>query len=168
MAPIVFGITGWKNSGKTTLTERLIAELTARGHRVASIKHAHHAFDVDQEGTDSYRHRAAGAAEVAIVSSVRWALMHELKGADEPTLEEMLTHLSSSDFVIVEGFKQSTHEKIECRRKDAVDHTPLAGRVPGIVAVASDNKVDNEMLPVFDLDDVAGIADFVESRPQTE
>ncbi|MER0237035.1 molybdopterin-guanine dinucleotide biosynthesis protein B [Fulvimarina sp. MAC8] len=164
MAPIVFGITGWKNSGKTTLTERVIAELTRRGHRVASIKHAHHAFDVDEEGTDSYRHRAAGATEVAIASAVRWALMHELKGADEPTLEEMLTRLSPSDFVIVEGFKKSSHEKIECRRRDAMDNTPLAGSVPGIVAIASDRGIDGETLPVFDIDDITAIANFIENR----
>ncbi|MEN3794230.1 molybdopterin-guanine dinucleotide biosynthesis protein B [Fulvimarina sp. MAC3] len=167
MAPIVFGITGWKNSGKTTLSERVIAELTRRGHRVASIKHAHHAFDLDQKGTDSYRHRAAGAAEVAIVSSVRWAVMHELKGQDEPTLEEMLARLSPSDFVIVEGFKKSGHEKIECRREASLDHTPLTDRLPCIVAIASDKAVDGETRPVFDLNDVAAIADFIESRPKS-
>lgn len=164
MAPIVFGITGWKNSGKTTLTERVIAELTRRGHRVASIKHAHHAFDVDRKGTDSHRHRTAGAAEVAIVSSVRWALMHELQGDDEPTLEDILARLSPADFVIVEGFKKSSHDKIECRRKDAMDHAPLTTSVPAVVAIASDKPEEGEPLPVFDLNDVSTIADFIEAR----
>lgn len=160
----VFGITGWKNSGKTTLTERLVAELTRRGRRVATVKHAHHSFDVDVEGTDSHRHRAAGACEVAIVSANRWALMHELRGEEEPTLDDVLARLSPADIVLVEGYKREPHAKIECRRRQAKDTAPLAGAVPGIVAVAADVPQTGEALPVFDLDDIAAIADFLERR----
>ena len=106
MSDAVFGITGWKNSGKTTLTERLVAEFTRRGFRVSTVKHAHHDFDIDREGADSYRHRLAGAAEVAIVSGRRWALMHELRGEDEPKLDEILARLAPCDLVLVEGYKR--------------------------------------------------------------
>ncbi|MDZ5697777.1 molybdopterin-guanine dinucleotide biosynthesis protein B [Chelativorans sp. M5D2P16] len=157
----VFGVTGWKNSGKTTLTERLVAAFAERGLKVATVKHAHHAFDVDQPGTDSFRHRAAGAREVAIVSSLRWALMHELKDEAEPTLADILSRLSPSDLVLVEGFKRHSHPKIECRRGEARDQAPLAGNVPAIVAVASDAPTADGGLPSFDLDDIEGIADFI-------
>ena len=103
MTQRVFGITGWKNSGKTTLAERLVTELTSRGWRVSTIKHAHHAFDIDKEGTDSFRHRAAGASEVAIVAGSRWALMHELRGEEEPSLDEIVARLAPCDIVLVEG-----------------------------------------------------------------
>lgn len=158
----VFGITGWKNSGKTTLTEKLVAELVRRGWRVSTIKHAHHDFDIDKPGADSFRHRQAGATEVAIVSGNRWALMHELRGEDEPTLEAILSRLAPSDIVIVEGYKREAHRKIETRRMDAKDQTPLSASDPNIVAIASDFAVENNNLPVFDLDDTKSIADFVE------
>ncbi len=167
----VFGVTGWKNSGKTTLTERLIAELSRRGYRVASLKHAHHSFDIDREGTNSWRHRAAGAGEVAIVSSGRWAVINELRGAEEPTMEEMLAKLSPCDVVVVEGYKRESHPKIECRRREAKSREPLAASDPHILAVASDHDTDTGGLPRFDLDDVAAIADFVVARlalPRTE
>ena len=157
----VFGITGWKNSGKTTLTTRLISELVGRGYRVHAIKHAHHAFDVDREGTDSFRHRSAGATETAIVSGARWALMHELRDDEEPTMREVIARLSPSDIVIVEGYKRENYPKIECRRTDARKHAPLAPNDPAIVAIASDHDAETGPLPRFDLDDVAGIADFV-------
>lgn len=160
----VFGVTGWKNSGKTTLAERLIAELAARGYRVASLKHAHHAFDIDHEGTDSWRHRAAGASEVAIVSSARWAVVNELRGAEEPSMEEMLAKLAPCDVVIVEGYKRESHPKIECRRMEGRKSEPLAPSDPHILAVASDHETDTGDLPRFDLDDVPGIADFVVGR----
>lgn len=162
MTTPVFGVTGWKNSGKTTLTERLVAELARRGRKVATVKHAHHSFDVDREGTDSFRHRAAGANEVAIVASSRWALMHELRSEDEPSLAAILARLSPADIVIVEGFKREGHAKIECCRAEAKDHAALAGNVPGIVAIAADHDVAETDLPVFALDDVPAIADFVE------
>ena len=109
----VFGITGWKNSGKTTLVVRLVEEFTARGFRVSTVKHAHHAFDIDREGTDSHRHRVAGASEVALVSGRRWALMHELRDDDEPALGEILARLSPCDLVLIEGYKREAHAKIE-------------------------------------------------------
>lgn len=157
----VFGITGWKNSGKTTLTTRLISELVRRGYRVHAVKHAHHAFDVDREGTDSFRHRSAGATETAIVSGARWALMHELRDDQEPTMHEVIARLSPADIVIVEGYKREDHPKIECRRTEARKNEPLAPGDPAIVAVASDHAAETGALPRFDLDDVAGIADFL-------
>jgi molybdopterin-guanine dinucleotide biosynthesis protein B len=159
----VFGITGWKNSGKTTLTERLVAELARRGWTVSTVKHAHHAFDIDQPGTDSFRHRAAGAGEVAIVSGVRWALMHELRGDAEPDLDAVLARLSPCDLVLVEGYKRERHKKIEVRRLEARSREPLAPGDPAIVAIAADHAVTGTGLSVFALDDVTAIADFVEN-----
>ena len=158
----IFGITGWKNSGKTTLTEKLVAELTARGRRVSTVKHAHHDFDIDKEGADSFRHRQAGAVEVAIVSGRRWALMHELRGDAEPTLEAILARLEPADIVLVEGYKRETHQKIETRRLDAKDRAPLSASDPHIVAIAADHPVEGESVPVFPIDDIAPIADFIE------
>jgi len=159
----VFGITGWKNSGKTTLTERLVSELTRRGWKVSTIKHAHHDFDIDKEDTDSFRHRQAGASEVAIVSGRRWALMHELRGEDEPTLELVLARLAPCDLVLVEGYKRESHMKIETRRTGAKDTTPLSPDDPSIMAIASDHPVAGGALPVFGLDDIGAIADFIEN-----
>ncbi|HEV2503800.1 MAG TPA: molybdopterin-guanine dinucleotide biosynthesis protein B [Mesorhizobium sp.] len=164
MSNRVFGITGWKNSGKTTLTEKLVTELVRRGRRVSTVKHAHHDFDIDKEGADSFRHRQAGASEVAIVSGRRWALMHELRGEEEPKLADILARLAPADIVIVEGYKRENHFKIEARRANAKDRTPLAPSDPSIVAVAADHPQANETLPVFDLDDIASIADFIERR----
>ncbi|MCV0396644.1 MAG: molybdopterin-guanine dinucleotide biosynthesis protein B [Rhizobiaceae bacterium] len=158
----VLGVTGWKNSGKTTLVERLVVELTRRGWRVSTVKHAHHEFDIDRDGTDSHRHRLAGASEVAVVSSRRWALMHELRDEDEPDLTAILARLSPCDLVIVEGYKREPHPKIEVRRVAAKDRTPLADTDPAIVAIAADHDVGDTRLPVFALDDIAAIADFVE------
>lgn len=157
----IFGITGWKNSGKTTLTERLVAEFRRRGKRVATVKHAHHDFDIDHAGTDSFRHRAAGASEVAIVSGRRWALMHELDGAAEPTLDEVIARLAPCDIVLVEGYKRDQHRKIEVRRLGARETRPLAATVPNVVAIAADHPIVGEPLPCFSLDDVASIADFI-------
>lgn len=159
----VFGITGWKNSGKTTLTEKLVIEMVQRGWRVSTIKHAHHDFDIDKDGTDSFRHRKAGAAEVAIVSDRRWALMHELRGEQEPPLEAVLARLAPADLVLVEGYKREAHPKIEVRRRDARDRTPLSEDDPAVIAIAADHAVEGSDLPVFDLDDIALIADFVEA-----
>jgi molybdopterin-guanine dinucleotide biosynthesis protein B len=158
----VFGVTGWKNSGKTTLTERLVAELVRRGWKVSTVKHAHHDFDIDKEGADSYRHRQAGATEVAVVSGRRWALMHELRDEDEPRLADILARLAPADIVIVEGYKRESHRKIEVRRCEARSHEPLAPGDPNIVAIAADSDQPGETLPVFDLDDIRAIADFVE------
>jgi len=158
----VFGITGWKNSGKTTLTEKLVTELVARGWTVSTVKHAHHDFDIDKPGADSFRHRQAGATEVAIVSGRRWALMHELRSEDEPSLDDILSRLTPSDIVLIEGYKREAHKKIEARRIGAKDRTPLSSNDPNIIAVAADFPVEGEKLPVFDLNDTKSIADFVE------
>lgn len=164
-APRIIGIAGWKNSGKTTLSERLIAEFTARGYRVASLKHAHHAFQVDEGSTDSARHRRAGAQQVAIVSGARWAVIRELQGAPEPRLEDMLAKLDPCDIVVVEGFKRAPIPKIEVRRKDALTQQPLAEDDPHVVAIAADFAIAPAGVPVFALDAIAALADFVLSLP---
>ncbi|WP_274424090.1 molybdopterin-guanine dinucleotide biosynthesis protein B [Chelativorans sp. YIM 93263] len=161
MTQRIFGITGWKNSGKTTLTENLVEEFARRGLRVATVKHAHHTFDLEQPGTDSFRHRNAGAVETAIVSSRRWALLHEIREEEEPALDDVLEKLSPCDLVLVEGYKREPHPKIECRRLEARDQTPLAGAVPNIRAVAADHASKTGDLPLFALDDVDGIAGFI-------
>ncbi|HYM30901.1 MAG TPA: molybdopterin-guanine dinucleotide biosynthesis protein B [Candidatus Cybelea sp.] len=156
----VFGLAGWSGSGKTTMLERLIPELNARGISVSTIKHAHHAFDVDTPGKDSYRHRQAGANEVLVSSEYRWALMHELRGKIEPKLSELLPHLSPVDLVIVEGFKRDAHDKLEVFRA-AVGKPLMAFEDKRIVAVASDAPVPGLELPRLDLADPSAIADFV-------
>lgn len=158
----VFGITGWKNSGKTTMTERLVTELTKRGWKISTVKHAHHDFDIDKEGTDSFRHRAAGASEVAIVSDRRWAVIHELREENEPSLEAILARLSPCDLVLVEGYKRNDHLKLEVRRLQARDTAPLSDDDDKIVAIAADHEISQNHLPFFDIDDISAIADFVE------
>ena len=155
----LYGITGWKNSGKTGLMERLVAEITRRGFTVSTLKHAHHAFDVDQPGKDSYRHRAAGAREVLLASGRRWALMHELDGSDEPPLEHLLKKLSPVDLVLIEGYKSEGHPKIEAHRS-ATGKALLAHNDPSIRAVASDSDPILDC-PLFNLNDTTGIADFI-------
>lgn len=160
----VFGITGWKNSGKTTLAERLVTELTRRGWKVSTVKHAHHDFDIDKEGTDSFRHRQAGAREVAIVSGRRWALMHELRDEAEPPLADILARLAPCDLVLVEGYKREAHPKIEARRLAARDTAPIWPGDDAIAAIAADHTVEEGGLPCFPLDDIGAIADFIEAR----
>lgn len=155
----VFGFAGWSGSGKTTLIERLIARFVEQGLVVSLIKHAHHAFDVDQPGKDSWRHRHAGATEVLLSSDRRWALMHELRGAPEPTVEDQLARLSPCDLVLVEGYKRSALDKLEIHRP-ALGKPLLHRDDPHIVAVASDEPIDTR-LPRLDLNDVAAIAAFV-------
>jgi molybdopterin-guanine dinucleotide biosynthesis protein B len=155
----VIGIVGWKNCGKTTLASSLIRELTDRGLTVNSIKHAHHAVDIDQPGTDSYRHRDAGAREVILAGGQRFAIMHELNGAGEPTLEELLARLGPCDWVVVEGFKTHSHPKIEVHRQEC-NRGPLHPNDDSIIAVATDYP-SNFAGPAFDLNDVPGIADFI-------
>ena len=159
----VIGIAGFKNAGKTTLVEKLVAELTRRGHRIATVKHAHHAFDVDHEGRDSFRHRKAGAAEVAVVSRQRWAIIHELRDEAEPSLEDILQKLAPCDFVIIEGYKRDGHDKIEVRNL-ALDHPKLAGDDPTVVAIAANGEIHGAPVPVFDRDDVAALVTFVENH----
>ena len=160
----ILGITGWKNSGKTTLTERLVAALVAQGYRIATIKHAHHAFDIDHEGRDSFRHRKAGASQVAVVSSRRWALIHELENEAEPPLGEVLARLSPCDLVIIEGYKREGHDKIEVRRSGARESTPIADSDPSIIALVTDMEDGQTALPRFDLDDVEAVTRFVMNR----
>lgn len=158
----IYGVVGWKNTGKTGLMERLVSEITGRGFSVSTVKHAHHSFDVDHPGKDSHRHRVAGATEVLLASRNRFALMHELRDADEPPLELLLSKLAPVDLVLIEGYKRDSHPKIEAHR--AVTRNPLiAPEDPTIRAVASDTPVDLDR-PVFDLDDTKGIADFILSE----
>ncbi|MBP1850949.1 molybdopterin-guanine dinucleotide biosynthesis protein B [Rhizobium halophytocola] len=159
--PRVFGISGWKNSGKTGLAVRLVEEFTRRGYRISTIKHAHHDFDIDKVGADSYRHRQAGAHEVTIVSGTRFAIMHELRGEAEPSFEEILSRIAPCDLVLIEGYKREPIPKVEARRLEANNREPLAPSDPHIVAIAADHPVDDDRLPVFDLDDTAAIADFI-------
>ena len=155
----IFGVTGWKNSGKTGLMERLITEFTARGLTVSSIKHAHHSFDIDHPGRDSYRHRDAGARQVLLASRNRWALMHELRDEDEPSLGDLLEQLSPVDLVLIEGYKRDRHPKIEAHRKET-GQPLIAPEDETIVAVASDTSVAIDR-PVLDLNDTAAIANFI-------
>ena len=155
----IFGVTGWKNSGKTGLMERLITEFTARGLSVSSIKHAHHSFDIDHPGRDSYRHRDAGARQVLLASRNRWALMHELRDEDEPSLGDLLKQLSPVDLVLIEGYKRDRHPKIEAHRKET-GQPLIAPEDETIVAVASDASVSIDR-PVLDLNDTASIANFI-------
>lgn len=155
----VFGIAGYSGSGKTTLLERLIPELTARGLSVSVVKHAHHGFDIDRPGKDSYRHREAGAGEVLISCGQRWALMHELRDRPEPGLDELLSRLSPCDLVLVEGFKNEPTPKLEVFRP-ANGKPPLYPERPDIVAVASDAAIDPGR-PLLALADTAAIAAFI-------
>ncbi len=156
----LYGVTGWKNNGKTTLVERLVTEIAARGIGVSTVKHAHHAFDLDQPGKDSWRHREAGAREVLVSGGARWALMRELRDEDEPPLADLLARLSPVDLVIVEGYKRDPHRKIEVRRAEAARGLIAEGD-PTIRALATDTPLDGFDRPQFDLDDIAGIADFM-------
>lgn len=152
----VIGLAGWSGAGKTTLLTRLIPHFSAQGLRVSVIKHAHHRFDVDVPGKDSWRHREAGAAEVLVASANRWALMHELRGAAEPRLPELLSKLSAVDLVVVEGFKREPHRKIEVHRA-ANDKPLLFPDDPGIVGIATDTTVETR-LPTVHLDDIEAVA----------
>jgi len=156
----VIGVAGFKNAGKTTLIEKLVRELTVRGYRITTVKHAHHSFDIDHEGRDSFRHRQAGASEVAVISGQRWAIIHELRGEDEPSFAAILAKLAPCDLVIVEGYKHGEHQKIEVRNL-AFDHPNLAGDDPTIVAIAANGEIADAPVPVFDRDHVEALADFI-------
>ncbi len=155
----LYGVVGWKNAGKTGLMERLVTEITGRGLRVSTVKHAHHSFDVDHEGKDSHRHRVAGATEVLLASRNRFALMHELRAEAEPTLEALLARLSPVDLVLIEGYKRDTHPKVEAHRAET-GNPLIAPEDPTVRAVASDVPLDLDR-PVFDLNDTSAIADFI-------
>lgn len=158
----LYGVTGWKNAGKTGLMERLVVDITGRGFTVSTIKHAHHSFDVDHPGKDSHRHRVAGATEVLLASRNRFALMHELRGAEEPPLGHLLSRLAPVDLVLVEGYKRDRHPKIEAFRA-ATQSGLIATQDPTIRAVASDTPL-TLACPVFDLNATAAIADFILSE----
>ena len=155
----IFGFAGWSGSGKTTLIEQLIPRFVGHGLTVSLIKHAHHTFDVDHPGKDSYRHRQAGASEILVTSSRRWVLMHELRGSHEPSFDEQVKRISPCDLLLVEGFKHAPIAKLEVWR--AVTGEPLLHpNDPHIVAVASDSKVDTK-LPLLDLNDPEAISQFI-------
>jgi molybdopterin-guanine dinucleotide biosynthesis protein B len=156
----VFGLAGWSGSGKTTLVTRLLPELIRDGLSVSTVKHAHHAFDLDQPGKDSWLHREAGASEVMVASAARWALMHEHRGAGEPPLEALIGRMTPVDLLLVEGFKSGAHAKLEVHRP-ALGKPLLCRDDPHIVAVASDAAIAGLALPLFALDDVAAIARFI-------
>jgi molybdopterin-guanine dinucleotide biosynthesis protein B len=154
-----FGFAGWSGSGKTTLIEQLIPRFVARGLAVSLVKHAHHEFDLDQPGKDSFRHRQAGCTEVLVTSSMRWALQHELRGRPELSLEQALQRLAPCDLALVEGFKAAPIPKLEVYRA-AVGKPLLHPADPNIVAVATDGPLATS-LPVLPLGDVDRIATFV-------
>jgi molybdopterin-guanine dinucleotide biosynthesis protein B len=162
----IIGLAGWSGSGKTTLLARVIPALVQRGRTVSTVKHAHHGFDVDIPGKDSHTHRSAGASEVFVSSSRRWAHIHELRGEEEPELKEILARLKPVDLVIVEGFKRHHHPKLEVYRA-AVGKPLLHPEDDWIVAVASDAPVPAARVPVLLLDDIEKIADvlLIESIP---
>ena len=162
----IFGIAGWSGSGKTTLLEKLIPQFTARGLKVSVIKHAHHGFDIDRPGKDSYRHREAGASEVLLACNDRWALMHERREEGDVTLDELLSRLAPCDLVLIEGFKQEPVPKLEVYRPENGKPPLFPGR-PDIVAVASDAVLDST-LPTLPLNDIAAIADFVMTTLQLQ
>jgi molybdopterin-guanine dinucleotide biosynthesis protein B len=156
----VIGLAGWSGAGKTTLLRRLIPTLTARGLRVSTLKHAHHSFDIDQPGKDSWEHRQAGATEVLVASAVRWALMHELRDEAEPGLPALLAQMQPVDLVLVEGFKRERHPKIEVYRR--VNAKPLLHPGdPSIIAIAADVALEGVPIPLHHLDDIDGVANVV-------
>jgi len=156
----IFGLAGWSGSGKTTLMTSLIPELVARGLTVSTLKHAHHSFDVDQPGKDSWRHRQAGACEVLVSSQNRWALMHELRGAPEPSFDELVGLMSPVDLLLVEGFKRHPHPKIEVYRP-SLGKPPLHPDDPFVVAVACDEMLPGLPVPRLPLSDPGAVATFI-------
>jgi molybdopterin-guanine dinucleotide biosynthesis protein B len=156
----IFGLAGWSGAGKTSLMVRLLPELVGRGLMVSTMKHAHHAFDVDTPGKDSYEHRQAGASEVLVTSANRWALMHELRGAPEAQIETLVARMTPVDLLLIEGFKNHAHDKLEIFRRD-VGKPLLCASDPRVVAVASDGPVPEARVKVIDLDDTRAIADFI-------
>ena len=159
----IIGLAGWSGAGKTTLLTRIIPLITGRGLRVSTIKHAHHDFDIDKPGKDSWLHRQAGATEVLVASGRRWAIMHEVRDEAEPTLDALLTRLAAVDLVLIEGFKRDPHPKIEI-------HRPANGKPllhpddPAIIAIASDTPLSGVRLPVLDLNAADAVADFIQAH----
>ncbi|MHA1597690.1 MAG: molybdopterin-guanine dinucleotide biosynthesis protein B [Alphaproteobacteria bacterium] len=156
----IFGMVGWSGSGKTTLMVRLLPELIGRGYTVSTMKHTHHDVDLDRPGKDSFEHRQAGANEVLITSSKRWALMRELRDSPEPDMDDLIARIEPVDLLLIEGFKKHRHAKLEIHRAEA-DKPLICTDEPTIVGVATDVSLGDLGLPVLDLNDVAGIADFI-------
>jgi molybdopterin-guanine dinucleotide biosynthesis protein B len=156
----IFGLAGWSGSGKTTLIVKLIPELVGRGLSVSTMKHAHHDFDIDQPGKDSFEHRQAGASEVMISASKRWALMHEVRNEGEPSVDALIARMTPVDLLLVEGFKSHAHSKMEIHRP-TLKKPLLQKNDPNIIAVASDEIIKNLSVPVFDLADIIAIANFI-------
>ena len=156
----ILGVTGWSGAGKTTLLVKLVPILTERGLRVSTVKHAHHAFDVDKPGKDSYLHRTAGATEVLISSASRWALMHENRENDEPGLEQILDRMTPVDLVLVEGFKSEGHDKIEIHR-NSINKPLLCRENRSFIALAANYQPENLGIPYLDLNNVEAIANFI-------
>ena len=155
----IYGVIGWKNAGKTSLMERLVAEITARGLRVSTVKHVHHDVDLDHPGKDTYRHRMAGAEEVVLASANRMALLREHRGG-EPDLAVILARMAPVDLVLVEGYKRDTHPKIEVFRREA-GHDLIQPIDPNVRAVATDAALAVLSVPLLDLNDTGAIADFI-------
>jgi len=156
----VFGITGWSGSGKTTLMVKLLPELIGRGFTVSTMKHTHHRFDLDRKGKDSFEHRQAGASEVLVSSSSRWALMHELRGAGEPDMDELIKHMAPVDLLLIEGFKGHQYDKLEVYR-EATGKPLRCTEDDDVVAIACDSPLQGIEIPVIDLNETAAIADFI-------
>jgi molybdopterin-guanine dinucleotide biosynthesis adapter protein len=163
MSMRVIGLAGWSGSGKTTLITKVIPVLVARGLKVSTIKHAHHAFDIDRPGKDSWQHREAGASEVVVASSRRWAIVHELRNEPEPPLEALLAKLSPADLVIIEGFKRHAHPKLEIYRA-SVGKPLIYPQDDCVVAIASDAPLPHAQLPVLILDNIEGIANVLQAE----
>ena len=156
----IFGLAGWSGSGKTTLVIKLLPELIGRGLTVSTIKHTHHNFDIDKPGKDSHSHRTAGANEVMLSSGNRWALMHQLNDRPEPAVAELAARMTPVDLLLVEGFKNHDHEKLEVYRPE-VGKPTLHPENKTIVAIASDADLPHASVPVFSIDDIPAIADFI-------
>jgi molybdopterin-guanine dinucleotide biosynthesis protein B len=155
-----FGIAGWKNSGKTALVSGLVRELTGRGLKISTLKHAHHAFDLDTPGTDTHNHREAGASEVAIVSQNRWAIQHELADEQEPSFQEIVSRLSLCDLVLVEGYKREPIPKIEIIGPNGTDN-PIWTTDKSVLAIACDQELGDCALPIFHRKAFNEIANFI-------
>ena len=156
----LFGVIGWKDSGKTTLVENLVRKISERGFSVSTVKHAHHTFDIDKQGKDSYRHRQAGATEVLLSSAVRWALMSEARGRSQPSLSSLIEKLSKVDLVLIEGFKEEKHKKIEVHRLEKRGSL-ICSDDKTVVAIASDTRELNVNVPIFDMNDIETITNFI-------
>ena len=163
MAPYkttIFGVTGWSGSGKTTLMLDLLPDLIRRGYQISTMKHTHHNFDIDKPGKDSFRHREAGAYEVLITGSNRWALLHENRNEPEPNIETLLSTMAPVDLVLIEGFKSHPHRKLEVFRP-SIGKPLLATNAPSIVAVVSDQPIEKLALPVLDLNNIPAVGNFI-------